>query len=74
MRFAWLKNLPAGEILARLQPEEAFRILESGALDEEIRRVAPAERPAAVERFDQVRPFSYESWKSDAMRRHSLGE
>ena len=48
MRFAWLKNLPAVEILARLQPEEAVRILDSGVLDEETLRVAPAEKTAAL--------------------------
>jgi len=74
MRFAWLKNLPAVAILARLQPEDTVRILDSGALDEEILRVAPAEKTAAVERFDQVRPFSHESWQSRATRRHSPGE
>lgn len=62
MRFAWLRNLPAAEILARLQPEEAVRILDSGALDEEILRVTPAEKPAALERFDQIQPFSYDRW------------
>jgi hypothetical protein len=74
MRFAWLKNRSGVDLLARLQPEEAVRILDSGALDEEILWRAPAEKPAAVERFDQVQPFSYESWKSRATRRHSLGE
>ena len=74
MRFTWLKNPPAVEILARLQPEEAVRILDSGALDEEILRRAPAEKPAAVERFHQVQPFEYESWKSCATRRHPPGE
>lgn len=74
MLFSWFKTPPTVESLARLHPEEAVRILDSGALDEEILRRAPAEKTAAVERFDQVRPFSYESWKSRATRRHSLGE
>ena len=74
MRCAWLKNVPAVEILARLQTEEAFCILVSGALDEEIFRRAPAEKPAAIERIDQALPFSYESWKSRATRRQPLSE
>ncbi|MBL0729580.1 hypothetical protein [Piscinibacter sp. HJYY11] len=74
MRFAWIKILPSVELLARLRPEEAVRIFDSGALDEEMLRVAPAEKLAAGERFDQVRPFSYESWKSRGTRRVSRGE
>lgn len=42
--------------------------------DEELLAQVPAEKPAAVEHLDQVRPFSYESWKSCAKRRHSTGE
>lgn len=59
MRSPWTRQ-PSQALLdrlARLSPEAAERLLDSGALDEEILRHAAHELPADAERFSDLVPF-----------------
>lgn len=44
--------------------ERTMLLIDSGALDEAIERVAPPPDPAAPERYEDVVPFSHEAWKA----------
>jgi len=73
MRFPWRKPAPLdlAAQLARLSPEAAVNLLDSGVLDEQILRKAPPEAQASCRTlYADVQPFSYEDWK----RRHNASE
>lgn len=66
MRFPWRKpgrpDLAKG--LAKLSPEAAVALLDSGVLDEQILRQAPPNaRVLGATLYADVQPFSYEDWK-----------
>lgn len=66
MRFPWRKPVPPdlAKVLAKLSPEAAVALLDSGVLDEQILRQAPPEAQVlGTTLYADVQPFSYEDWK-----------
>ena len=66
MRFPWRKPVPPdlAKVWAKLSPEAAVILLDSGVPDEQILRQAPPEAQVlGTTLYADVQPFSYEEWK-----------
>jgi len=62
--LALVGRLHVNQAISVGRVEQTMRVLDSGQLDALIERMVPESKPAAPERFADVKPFDHEAWKS----------